>query len=97
MKDISPYIEISESTLYPILKRLENAKYIDISVMDENGDTLSAGREDFSDKYTLVKGLNSDGILSNAFERGKSYRICVGVLDESRNLIYRWQDYVTIK
>lgn len=76
---------------------LENAKYIDISVMDENGDTVSAGREDFSDKYTLVKGLNSDGILSNAFERGKSYRICVGVLDESRNLIYRWQDYVTIK
>ena len=25
MKDISPYIEISESTLYPILKRLDQA------------------------------------------------------------------------
>lgn len=76
---------------------LENAKYIDISVMDENGNTVSAGREDFADKYTLVKDLHSDGILNGTFECGKQYRICLGVLDENRNLIYRWQDYVTIQ
>lgn len=28
IKDISPYIEISESTLYPILKRLEAAGHL---------------------------------------------------------------------
>jgi len=28
IKDISPYIEISESTLYPILKRLEGSGFI---------------------------------------------------------------------
>ena len=28
VKDISEYIEISESTLYPILRRLENAGYL---------------------------------------------------------------------
>ncbi len=26
--DVAPYIEISESTLYPILKRLESAAYV---------------------------------------------------------------------
>ena len=26
IKDINPYVEISESTLYPILRRLENAQ-----------------------------------------------------------------------
>lgn len=30
IKDISPYIEISESTLYPILKRLENANSVTV-------------------------------------------------------------------
>ena len=28
IKDVSSYIDISESTLYPILKRLESAKYV---------------------------------------------------------------------
>ena len=28
ISDISKYIEVSESTLYPILKRLEDAKYL---------------------------------------------------------------------
>lgn len=28
VKDLTPYIELSESTLYPILKRLESAGYV---------------------------------------------------------------------
>ena len=28
IKDLQPYIELSESTLYPVLKRLESAKYV---------------------------------------------------------------------
>ena len=37
IKDISPYIKISESTLYPILKRLESAKSITAYTVEHNG------------------------------------------------------------
>ena len=37
IKDVSPYIEISESTLYPILKRLEAAKCVTVYAMEHNG------------------------------------------------------------
>lgn len=36
IKDISPYIEISESTLYPILKRLENSGCITVYTIEHN-------------------------------------------------------------
>lgn len=36
IKDISPYIEISESTLYPILKRLEGSGYITVYTVEHN-------------------------------------------------------------
>lgn len=37
IKDISPYIEISESTLYPILKRLEGSGSITVYSVEHNG------------------------------------------------------------
>lgn len=37
ISDISPYIEISESTLYPILKRLESAGSVTIQSKEYNG------------------------------------------------------------
>lgn len=37
IKDISPYIEISESTLYPILKRLEGAEALSVYSVEHNG------------------------------------------------------------
>ncbi len=37
IKDVSPYIEISESTLYPILKRLESAKAVESYTMEYQG------------------------------------------------------------
>lgn len=37
IKDISPYVEISESTLYPILKRLENADALTVYTVEHNG------------------------------------------------------------
>lgn len=37
INDISPYIEISESTLYPILKRLENGGYLVTHTKEYNG------------------------------------------------------------
>jgi len=37
IKDLSEHIEISESTLYPILKRLENSKYVKVDSLEHNG------------------------------------------------------------
>ncbi|MFV0529250.1 MAG: PadR family transcriptional regulator [Lachnospiraceae bacterium] len=37
IKDISPYIVISESTLYPILKRLESGELVQVYSVEYNG------------------------------------------------------------
>jgi PadR family transcriptional regulator PadR len=37
VKDINEFIEISESTLYPILKRLENAQMLTVFKQEHNG------------------------------------------------------------
>lgn len=37
IKDISPYIAISESTLYPILRRLEADHYLTVYSAEHNG------------------------------------------------------------
>ena len=36
IKDLSTHIEISESTLYPILKRLETGKYVRVYTVEHN-------------------------------------------------------------
>ena len=37
IKDIKPYVEISESTLYPILRRLEVAELLTVKNVEYNG------------------------------------------------------------
>ncbi len=37
IKDIAPYVEISESTLYPILRRLEAAELLTVYSEEHNG------------------------------------------------------------
>ncbi len=37
IKDMKPYVEISESTLYPILRRLEAAKHLTVRSVEHNG------------------------------------------------------------
>ena len=37
IKDMKPYVEISESTLYPILRRLEAAEYLTVRSAEHNG------------------------------------------------------------
>ncbi len=37
IKDIKPYIELSESTLYTILKRLEGAQMLTVNTAEHNG------------------------------------------------------------
>ena len=37
IKDIKPYVEISESTLYPILRRLEASELLTVRSAEHNG------------------------------------------------------------
>ena len=37
IKDLQPYIELSESTLYTILKRLETGKMLKVKTVEHNG------------------------------------------------------------
>lgn len=37
IKDMKPYVEISESTLYPILRRLEGAELLTVRTAEHNG------------------------------------------------------------
>ena len=37
IKDIKPYVELSESTLYPILRRLEAANLLTVYTVEHNG------------------------------------------------------------
>ena len=37
IKDMKPYVELSESTLYPILRRLETAGHLTVYSVEHNG------------------------------------------------------------
>lgn len=37
IKDMKPYMEISESTLYPILRRLEEGNFLSVYSVEHNG------------------------------------------------------------
>ena len=37
IKDMKPYVEISESTLYPILRRLESGGFLTVRTAEHNG------------------------------------------------------------
>ena len=37
IKDIRPYVDISESTLYPILRRLEEGRLLTVRSVEHNG------------------------------------------------------------
>ena len=37
IKDVKPYVELSESTLYPILRRLETANLLTVRSIPHNG------------------------------------------------------------
>lgn len=37
IKDMKPYVQISESTLYPILRRLESSELLTVRTVEHNG------------------------------------------------------------
>ena len=67
IKDMKPYIEMSESTLYTILKRLETANMLTVKTAEHNGrlrkyyhiTKAGLGRiEDFKDEWREVMSMH---------------------------------------
>jgi PadR family transcriptional regulator PadR len=77
VKDLSEIVEISESTLYPILKRLEASECLRVFSVEHNGRLrryyriTEAGRkrikeflsewEEVTNVYTFISGINKGG------------------------------------
>lgn len=66
IKDMKPYIELSESTLYTILKRLETAGMLTVKTAEHNGRlrkyyhiTVAGLRriEDFKEDWTEIEAI----------------------------------------
>lgn len=66
IKDLKPYIELSESTLYTILKRLENADMLTVRTSEHGGRLrkyyriTDAGRmriEDFKNEWKEIMSI----------------------------------------
>ena len=63
IKDLQSYVEISESTLYPILRRLENAGALNVYSAEHNGRLrkyyaiTDAGRKRIQDFLEEWKGI----------------------------------------
>ena len=66
IKDMKPYVEISESTLYPILRRLEAANMLSVWTAEHNGRLrkyyriTQQGRkriEDFKDEWKEIVAI----------------------------------------
>ena len=66
IKDIKPFVDISESTLYPILRRLETAELLTVRSAEHNGRLrkyyriTDAGRkriEDFKSEWAEIMSI----------------------------------------
>ena len=66
IKDMKPYFEISESTLYPILRRLEAAELLTVHTAEHNGrlrkyyhiTNAGIGRiEDFKEEWKEIMSI----------------------------------------
>lgn len=68
IKDMKPYVDVSESTLYPILRRLEGAKQLTVYSKEHNGrlrkyyhitDTGLARIDDFKKEWQEIMSVYS--------------------------------------
>ena len=66
IKDIKPYVDVSESTLYPILRRLEEGRLLTVRSMEYNGrlrkyyhitDAGKARIEDFKEDWREMESI----------------------------------------
>ena len=76
---------------------LENVGSVEIRVLNkENNSVAAQGGTMTTSRHTITKKYTLDD-EKPTFNPGEKYRVCVGVIDKNNNLIYRWQEYVTIK
>lgn len=74
IKDIKPYIEMSESTLYTILKRLEESKMLTVRTAEHDGrlrkyyqitkrgrERLEEFKEEWREVMTIYQFVNKEG------------------------------------
>ena len=74
IKDVRPFIEISESTLYPILRRLEAAELLTVRTAEHNGrlrkyyhitqaglDRIAAFSEEWKEIMSIYQFVTKEG------------------------------------
>ena len=78
IKDMKPYIELSESTLYTILKRLESAKMLTVRTAEHGGrlrkyyhitpeglKRIEEFKEEWQEMLSIYRFVTKEEILSN--------------------------------
>lgn len=68
VKDISPYVSISESTLYPILRRLESAGSLSVHSVEHNGRLRKIYRITDSGRKQISAFLQDWGEIAAMYE-----------------------------
>ena len=76
IKDIEPYISISESTLYPILRRLEEGSHLTVYSVAHNGRLR---------KYYRITDAGHQTLMSFASEWQEILNIYKFIIGEERN------------
>lgn len=74
IKDMAPYVTISESTLYPILRRLEGAQLLTVRTAEHNGrlrkyygitslgrQRIAAFREEWKEIMSIYRFVTREG------------------------------------
>ena len=74
IKDVKPYVDISESTLYPILRRLESAELLTARSAEHNGrlrkyyritqaglDRIEAFKEEWAEIMSICQFVTKEG------------------------------------
>ncbi len=74
IKDVKPYLEISESTLYPILRRLEGANMLTVRSVEYEGrlrkyyhitplgvERIEAFKEEWKEIMSIYQFVNKEG------------------------------------
>ena len=78
IKDLQPYVEISESTLYPILRRLEGAELLTVRNAEHNGrlrkyyhitpaglDRIEEFKEEWKELQSIYEFVTKEGVRND--------------------------------
>ena len=92
IKDLEPYVELSESTLYPILKRLESSNFVDVYSVEKQGDMYN--KENFNNKCKMI---DDDGNKYTTFNIGTNKEVLKGDRIKLTAKVKSHSEYMGIK